>query len=220
MSRPKFLSGAVIIWTNPLDLKKKKNPAVRGLKLAEARASEGRARGAGPGRRGRDLAERRGAKQGCACSVWTGPLLPRLPPPTPDLERAAGGSLGEKGPAGRAHGHGPVAAALFLLLHCQRLSQRLAAGSGCGRLGPREGRRHLWLEGKARVSSDSGLPGGARRAQVLAGRRAGTGRSPDAGSAVNGAPGSTSPSRVSDPGSASVGPALDERGRRPLALCC
>lgn len=90
-------------------------------------------------------------------------------------ERAAGSNLAETGPTGRAYGHGPVAAALLLLLHCQRLSQRLAAGSGRGRLGPREGRGHLWLEGKAKASPGSRLPAGAPRAQVLARRRAGTG---------------------------------------------
>lgn len=89
-------------------------------------------------------------------------------------ERATGSNLAETGPTGRAYGHGPVAAALLLLLHCQRLSQRLAAGSGRGRLRPREGRGHLWLEGKAKASPGSRLPGGAPRAQVFARRRAGT----------------------------------------------
>lgn len=86
-----------------------------------------------------------------------------------------GGS--EEGPAGQAHGHGPVAAALLRLLHCQRLSQWLAAGRGRGRLWPRPGRRHLWLEGKSahgRVSprdlggSGDGVKQGTRCSQVLA----------------------------------------------------
>lgn len=80
----------------------------------------------------------------------------------------------EKGPAGRAHGHGPVAAALLRLLHRQRLPQRLAAGRGRGGLRPREGRRHLWLEGKARTAG-SEVPGagrtGARAAALRPERR-------------------------------------------------
>lgn len=63
-----------------------------------------------------------------------------------------------------------MAAALLLLLHCERLPQQFAAGSGRRRLGSRSGRGHLWLEGKAGASRGSGLPG----VQVLAGRRAGT----------------------------------------------
>lgn len=122
-------------------------------------------------------------------------------------ERAAGSNLAETGPAGRAYGHGPVAAALLLLLHCQRLPQRLAAGSGGGRLGPREGRGHLWLEGKAKASPGRRLPGGAPRAQVLARWRAGADGSLDAGSASNGVPGSSSSSRVWITGRASAGPA-------------
>lgn len=66
-----------------------------------------------------------------------------------------------------------MAAAVLLLFYCQRLPQRLATGSGRGRLGPREGRRHLWLEGKTKASLGFRLPGVARGAQVLARRRAG-----------------------------------------------
>lgn len=131
--------------------------------------------------------------------------------------RAAGCNLAETGPAGRAYGHGPVAAALLLLLHCQRLPQWLAAGSDRGRLRPRERRRHLWLEGKAKASPGSRLPGGAPRAQVLARRRAGAEGSLDSGSASNRVLSFSSPSRVWIPGRASAGPGM--KGAADPWLC-
>lgn len=91
-----------------------------------------------------------GARAGNACPVRS-PSLPPRPPPTRGWP-AAGGRGAENGLARRAHGHGPVAAALLRLLYGQRLPQRLAAGCGRWRVRPRAGRRHLWLEGKARAA--------------------------------------------------------------------
>lgn len=140
---------------------------------------EGQAGGAGPelGRRGwgRGLERRGGARARGACSVAR-PAPPRPPAPPPTRSWLAAGCRGaEQGQAGRAHGHGPVAAALLRLLHGQRLSQRLAAGRGRWWLQQSAGgRRHLWLEGKERTARFSPSPKArrARRAQVLVGVRA------------------------------------------------
>lgn len=124
------------------------------------------------------------------------------------------------GRAGRAHGHGPVVAALLCLLHRQRLPQRLAIGRGRRWLQQSSGRRHLRLEGKKRTARKFLTVPQSAGAQVLAGSGARADlpalRGVFGGVGILAAPALLPPSR----GARLPAPAGMKEAARPPALCC